>query len=542
MRTTGALWINSGKTLLLITNVRLAPVALSDQLSRHVVAGTLVVVLGLLLPIVVVWSVQFPGQFDAYNHLARHYLELLQLQGRPLPPGIIVKYRILPNLGGDLVIPPLIWVFGALPALKVFLTLSILLYWVGPAVFILQTGEYSTAAWVASFLFLPLVLDGAFFWGFLNYYSGVGLAFLVAAHLRYLDQLARITISSLLIHTALVVLLFFWHLAAVVIYGVLLTVVVLTRLAEKWRSGHGVAQSVMRAAVLCLPMLPVMGLYLVYAAGAGHGLHWPSPLRKMLMLFSVFHGYDVKADILVVVLWAAAALLFFGRSLRLARPGFAAWSTVIFLVLYAVLPSEIGTTDSADSRMLPALVVCALAWLGTLPVRWSWAGLVLLVGSIGARTADASVTWHRTDARLSDEARSFLFIEPGSSVLPLILVKDWSKENPETHFASLAVIERHAYVATLFAFADQQPLRLTGPTQLVSKPGDPAILGTNPITTDGRFTLPDPASVNNYDYLWVYNPLAAKLDFPPEWSRVFASERVTLWHRRKSAKSSEPAQ
>jgi hypothetical protein len=289
-------------------------------------------------------------------------------------------------------------------------------------------------------------------------------------------------------------------------------------------------------------MLPVIGLYLVYATGEGRGLSWPSPLFKLLMLFSVFHGYDVRADILVMVLWGAAALLSFGRSLRLGRPGVAAWSTVIFFVLYAVLPSKIGTTDSADSRMLPALAVCALACLGTLPVRWSWAGLALLAGAIGARTTDTSLAWQRMDARLSDEARSLAFIEPGSSVLPLILVTDFSKENPETHFACLAVIERHAYVATLFAFADQQPLQLTGPRQLVSKPGDPATLQSNPLTSDGRFKLSDPASVTSYDYLWVYNPVTARLDFPPEWSRIFASGRVTLWHRRKTAASAGPAQ
>jgi hypothetical protein len=67
-------------------------------------------------------------------------------------------------------------------------------------------------------------------------------------------------------------------------------------------------------------------------------------------------------------------------------------------------------------------------------------------------------------------------------------------------------------------------------------------LQSNPLTSDGRFKLLDPTSVTGYDYLWVYNPVMAKLDFPPEWSRVFASERVTLWHRRKTAVSREPAQ
>ena len=508
------------------------PAALSSGRERHVAAGTAVIILGLLLPIAVVWSVQFPGQLDAYDHLARHYLELLRLEGRPLPPGLVVDYRILPNLGGDLVIPPLIWLFGPLPALKVFLSLSMTLYRLGPAIFILQTGRYSAASWIASLLLLPLIATSSFFWGFLNYYSGVGLAFLVAVHLRYLDRRGELTILAMLVHAALVVLLFFWHLAAIFIYGVLLAAVAVTRLVDTRGSGQGFLRPVRHAGVICLPMLPAIGLYLVYVAQQDRGATaplWPPLLFKLQMALTLFHGYDPKADLLVVVLWTAAALLFFGHSLRLGRPGFAAWVTIMFVVLYVVLPIRVGArTSGVDARMLPAIVVCALAWRGTLPVRWSWAGMALLTAAIGVRTADVSLAWHRLDARLRDEARSFALIKPGSSVLPLILLIDFSKDDPEGHFAGLAVIERHAFVPTMFAFADQQPLRVTGETRLATP--DP-FLKQAPLTSDGWFTLPDPAGAAAYDYLWIYNPLMAKLDLPPEWSRIFAAERVTLWHR-----------
>jgi hypothetical protein len=507
------------------------------------VAVGLVVALGLLLPIAVIWSVQFPGQLDAYNHLARHYLELLQFEGRALPPGFVVDYRILPNLGGDFVIPPLIWLFGPLPGLKVFLTLSIVLYWLGPAMFILQTGRYSASSWVASLLFLPLVVSSAFFWGFLNYYSSVGLAFLVVVHLRYLDRRGKPTIQALLIHAALVVLLFFWHLAAVFIYGVLLAAISVTRLLDAWRRGQGLGRSVLHAGVLCLPVLPAIVLYMVYVAqqdGGATELVWPTLLRKLATPLTLFRGYDVRADILVVALWTAAVLLFFGRALRLGRAGFAAWATITFAVLYAVLPIRIGTrTSGVDARMLPAIAICALAWLGTLPVRWSWAGMALLSAAIGVRTADISLAWQRLNARLRDEARSFALIKPDSSVLPLILTSEATKEQLEAHFVCLAVIERHAYVPTLFAFADQQPLRLTGETRLAT---DDGFLKATPLTSDGRLVLPDPAGAARYDYLWIYNPVMAKLDLPAEWSRIFASQRVTLWQRRDGSLSGKPEQ
>ena len=511
---------------------------MKDQ-TRHpgyVTASAALIVLGLLLPIGVVWSVRYPAQWDAYNHLARHYLELLHFAGQPLPSGMEIEYRLVPNLGGDLAIPPLMWLFGALPALKVFLTLSIVLNWLGPAIFILQAGRRSMASWIATLLFLPLIVGSTFFWGYLNYYSGVGLAFLVAAHLRYLDRQAKLTVMALVVHAALIVLLYVWHLAAILIYGVVLVATIMTKLLETWRTKEDFVRPVLHCALLGSPVLPAVGLYLLYVATYHHDtavLSWPPLLRKVLMPLSIFHEYDVRADILFVLLWCGAAFLLFGRSLRLGHPRlagpslFAALATILFAVSYAALPAEVGGTSGADARMLPALIVCALAWLGTMPSRWSRLGVALLAAAIVVRAADMFLAWDRLGARLQSEARSFDYIKPNSSVLPLILLSEFSKEHPEMHFASMAVIERHAYVPTLFAEADQQPLRLTGETRLVSR--EP-LLQQMPLSADKRFTLSDPAAAA-YDYLWIYNPEGAALNLPREWERVFIEGSVTLWHR-----------
>jgi hypothetical protein len=385
-------------------------------------------------------------------------------------------------------------------------------------------------------------VGSTFFWGYLNYYSGVGLAFLVAAHLRYLDRQGKPTVTALLVHAALLVLLYLWHLAAIFIYGVVLVATIITKLLETWRTTQNFVRPVVHCVLLGLPILPSVGLYLLYLAAYAHDatvLSWPPLLRKLLMPLSIFHEYDLRADILFVMLWAAAALLLFGRSLRLGQAFFAgqslfaALATIMFAVSYAVLPLQIGATSGADARILPALIVCALAWLGTMPSRWSWPGLALLGIAIVVRAADMSFAWDRLDARLRGEARSFAYIQRDASVLPLILISEFSKEHPEMHFASMAVIERHAYVPTLFSEADQQPLRLTGETRLVSR--EP-LLRLMPLSADKRFTLSDPAAAS-YDYLWIYNPEDATLTLPHEWERVFIEGRVTLWHRHSNAVS-----
>lgn len=502
--------------------------AIRDRSWRLGVAA--LVATGLLLPILTVWSVAFPPQHDSFNHLARHVLELQALLGLPLPPGYEVQWRVLPNLGGDIVIPPLIALFGPHVALKIFLSLAIVLHWLGPALFILQEGRWQPAAWVASLLLLPLLLSGTFFWGFLNYYSGVGLAFLAVVHLRALDRADRPTVPALGAHAALVALLFLWHLAALAIYVILLGCVALARLIEERRVGRRLMASLLRAGVLGLPLLPAIGLYLAYATVQDGPMttNWLSPERKLVMLLSVFRGYDIRADAIAALLLAAGAILFFRRSWRRWRPGFAAWAALAFLAAYLVLPLQWRTTSGADARMLPALVACTLAALGTMPLRWSWAGLIVVALAAGVRSGDAALAWRRLDARLQDAARALPLIERGASVLPVSLTPDVSKEHPETHFPSLAVIERHAYVAGLFAFRDQQPLRLTGETRLASTDPTLRLAGRE---SEGVFRLSDPAAAAAYDYLWFYNPLSLELSLPVEWMPVFAGERTSLWRR-----------
>ncbi len=131
-----------------LTGSRVAPPPPRASMpQRRRLAYMAVVALGLALPLLLVWSVRYPPQVDAPNHVARHYLESLYLRGEPLPPGYEIAYRILPNLAADLVLPPLMVVFDPVAAWKIFLSLALMLYWAGPAVFILQEGGYRPLGW-----------------------------------------------------------------------------------------------------------------------------------------------------------------------------------------------------------------------------------------------------------------------------------------------------------------------------------------------------------------------------------------------------------
>lgn len=474
--------------------------------------------LGLGLPLLIIGSVVYPPQFDTPNHLARHYLESLALRGSPLPPGYTVEYRLLPNLGADFVLPPLMLCLEPLTACRLFLMLAVVLYWAGPALFVLQAGEYRLPARVAALLLLPFVLSSAFFWGFLNYYSGVGLAFLVVVHLRRLDRQGRLSVAGLLVQTGLAALLFFWHLAAVFIYGVLAGTLALERGLAQRRAGRPLADCAAQAAMLLAPLIPAGVLWSTYmiakAAVPAPASEWGGPLRKLLMPLTLFRGYDGTTDAIVIALWIAALAAFYGRPRAIG--GWPALAAGAFAVLYLALPFQWGSTSDADSRLLPPLLVCGLAWLGTMPLRRFWLGAVLLAVALLVRGGAVWSAWHRLDDRLQAAARSFDYLEENARVLPAILVPAHTKEDPENHFVCLAVIARHAYVPTLFAYRDQQPLALDGPPPLPE-------LFNGPV-----FTLPA-ATAAPYDYLWVYNPHGVELRLPPDCTQTFADGAVSVW-------------
>ncbi len=503
-----------------------------------------VAALGLVLSLAVIWSVEYLPQLDTPNHLARHYLEYLALRGEPLPPGYAIQFRILPNLGGDLVIPVLMLAWEPLTAIKVFQSVAVILFWLGPAVFIWQVGEYRLPSLVASLLLLPYVINGFFFLGFLNYYSGIGLAFLVLAHLDRLSRQERPSLAGLVLHAGLVALLFFWHLAAVFIYGAVAGCLILARTWPRLREKpwHGLG----RAVLFGWPLLPAVALFGIYSLANADlprpPSDWGEPLHKLRMGVFFVRGYSIPADLVSGGLWLAAIGAFFGTALRALPRHWIGLATVVLALSYVVLPLQWGWTYFADSRLLPALFVCGLAWLGTLPLRGVVLGSVLLAAGLLVRLGSIGSAWQGLDARLQEAARSFTVMQPESRVLPAVLVPDAGKDHPEWHFISQAVMDRRAFVPTMFAFRDQQPLRLTAyadpPGTL---PRDGWLLederqrgptfgnGGRIMVRDGVLDLTHDPATAHYDYLWVYNPERVALALPAHWTKLFTGDAISVW-------------
>ena len=193
--------------------------AVPDASARATIR--VMIALGIAAHLALIWAWPYPPLLDWPNHMARHYLEARAMVGASLPSGYDIKYSLMPNLGADLIVPLLLQIFPLTVASRLFLTFNVLVCWLGFALFVARQAPGTGNAYGASLLVLPWLLTGTFFLGFLNYTSGLGLAFLAFLNYLRLFERGRAPSWQLALHGGLVALLFVWHLAALGSYGIL---------------------------------------------------------------------------------------------------------------------------------------------------------------------------------------------------------------------------------------------------------------------------------------------------------------------------------
>ena len=371
-------------------------------------------------------------------------------------------------------------------------------------------------------------MNSALFWGFINYYSGVGLAFLVLTHHCWRFARRRWGWAQWILHAALVALLFVWHLGAWVIYGV----VAASRIAIEVMDSRPTPGRFKARLAVALPwsaaMLPSMALLLLYkvesrgdfAVGFQHYVQG-GVARKLLTPFLVFRTYNGFVDVLVALLWFAAAIVWF-RPVRHVSPSVRTnlLALVGFFALYLITPNELGTTSSADSRVIPAIHVCCLAILAELPVRRVRLGLALVVVCLLVRDVDLAYQWHRIGRELDSYAGAFKHLTPRSRVLTLDFGV-FSKDRPARNFVAWAVPDKEIFDPGLFDDPGQCPLRFVNPC-------DGGSLASQP----GGFRYQDDLSC--FDILWVYHGETGEFRAPAGFEPIDRRGALTVWRSANS--------
>ncbi len=393
--------------------------------------------------------------FDYPNHLARMHILVAIAHSAPLQRYYEIVWRPLPNLAMDLTVPPLARLMPLAWAGKVFVLLTLFLLAGGAAALNrVLFGRWS--AW--SCLAFLLLYSRTLLWGFLNYLFGLGLGlFALALWIALARRGAAVRIA---VGAVLALMLFFAHLLACGLYGVLV-------------AGHaaGVAwgrralprQALSELLIAGLPFAPVLAiLVLVTPGSAGGTVAYGSMLRKIDLLFSVFDNYNRPFDVICFVLVVLALLLAFWRRWMRLAPSMTAPLALLGLA-YLAMPSQLATASGADHRMpvMMGLVLLASSrWTAPSPRGgrlFLGAALLLFLLRLGV----VAFHWQASDRVYAELLPALDRLPPGSR-LAVAYPPDAlnSQPTPLVHFPALAVVRRDAFVPTLFAFPTQQPLAL----------------------------------------------------------------------------------
>lgn len=433
----------------------------------------------LALPVL---GVEVPLGVDTLNHLARIHVRAHIPDDADLARLFEIRDAAIPYMGLDWLLTPLARVVPTLVAGRI--AIVVLLWCLVGAVLALQrafTGRIGLEP-----LLMGLISYNALVgWGFLNYLLGVvgALLGLAAWHgMRERQRLAR-----LVLFTAVATALYFAHLLALVLYGVLLGTYEAFGRTRAWRTP---ARDWL---LLGAQFLPAAVLWLRLAMpppGGDAGLLW-LPAAKALALASpfLFAGATRELEVGTVVFVGCGFLLF-----RLTRTGALRWDrrlaapAAALVLLSLVAPTWASGVFFVDLRLPVAAACLALAAMRVAPgaARRLLPLGPLLTAAMLAQVGSAGWAM-RTCDRQYDELRAALQAVPRGVVLTA--VREIEAPDPGVlcggpivydHMPQLVTLERSGYSPDFFARVTAVTVRGGLPTDLNPLPAHLVTAGMLP--------------------------------------------------------------
>ena len=471
------------------------------------------------------WSCNYPPLHDLSMHAAPVYVAAEQLKGSGLFPFYYFTSALVPNLGDYVIMTPLMLLLSPMVAVKVFLNLSIWLFWIGPATYLYLSCNRNSSAIVASLLLLPLALGSYFQWGFVCWYSGIGLSFLVLGYQEWLISLSRQSKGQLLILTLLIMLLYIWHLTAFLVYGVVVSSKMIAILCTSTHRQDTFRERFLRILPLSLTVVPSCLLLVAYkimfknlsADTTVLSFVKTTFMEKLINVFGLFRSYDIRIDLVVVLLLLLTVIVIFKPDFqRVSFPLSKIMPLLSLIIVYIAIPGHGG------ERFLPAMLVCAISFIGEWPHRRIALGGAILLLCLIVRHNEVATFWKESDIRLTRYAKAFELIPQGSRVLPVVAMDYWGPKFPERSFYAWSIIERKIFYPDIFMAPGIHILHTSiNCPRIQIKDFDPS-----PIDLRSKGLL------DCYDLIWLQIGNGRTVRIPEEFSCIYTDEQLSLWARR----------
>jgi hypothetical protein len=412
-------------------------------------------------------------------------------------------WAVIPNLGTDLVLPPLLHLLPVHLAGRIVVGISILLPVAGTIAYSRAVfGVYSP--WpLASGL---VAYNATLLLGFLNFTAAIGIALLLAA--GWIAWRERHPARTLALATVGAVALFFCHLMGLLFFFVLI-------------AGHEFEQLWLRRAHWATVPARLATLMPLFVAALG--LYFMSPLAplagrteftsfdyKALQLILPFANYILPLDIATACTVGTFLLACLAKHRCRASPG-----SVVALLLTALLflaaPWAFKGTYFLDSRF--AIMFGLLLFGALLPTRLPRVAAFFAVTAFSLlfaiRMAVVGFAWHAHGHDLADLRTVIATVQPGERVLVVSVSPEaapgyWQNAplsrklslglRLDHHLPALLLIERRAYWPFLFDNPSQQPVRTLPPYRSLAERAEV-------IENHHVLTAPEKAELCGFDHL-----------------------------------------
>jgi hypothetical protein len=522
-----------------------APAPRPGEFGKAKIAAFFVVLMAIVsIPIVMY---PLPPISDYINHLARMHVIATGSSDPDLSRYYEIDWQVIPNLMMDLVVPVLERVMNVYRAGQAYTLLSFLLILSGTVALHRQLfGRWSAVSLIA----FPMLYNGVFLVGTMNYVFGIGL--LLWALVAWVALRERSAALRLSVSLVFVLGLFFCHLFALGVYALGLLAFETRRL---WLGYTGVRRALGREAarkslprlivdfvITGLPFLPVLVLLMVSPTRALWNFDWQFG-GKIAGVAFVVEVYSHEVAFLLTVVIACAA----GWALHRRALSFHAFGLVLLAmgaVTYMVLPRVMFDTYMADQR-LPIglafiLVACIDVDLRDRVARWVFASGLVLV--LALRVGEVESAWARLSQSTESFHKSVTLLHRGAKVLVAYEDPDGGDSVEDyglMHADCIAIIERSALVTTAFTVVGKQVMHARPPfrSQVDTQDGTPPVVGKLVKVADREDTSPDDYWrhwTTDYDYLYV---LFTDDDFenpdPTRLTEIFAGDRFVLYRIEK---------
>ncbi|HEY6632254.1 MAG TPA: hypothetical protein VIZ90_12445 [Rhizobiaceae bacterium] len=382
---------------------------------------------------------------DYMNHLARNYIEARVWFDPALQKNYMVSFAVIPDLAMDMVVPWLSYFTGIYAAGAVMAWMAFVL----PPLAGLMVAQtlHGRVSWAALLGFLAM-FNQNMQWGFVNCAVASGLALVGFAFWIQNPPTWRRT----LVFAPFGVVLVFGHALGFLLFGYL---VLLWEVASYASGKRGSASAFLRQVVTkdAAAMLPGL-LVIALASGGGEQLPQIGVLefalgQKIASFWAAGAFFNPSLSKLVTL--ALACLFLCGlRAGFLRMEPRMAWVCLGLLVLIIAMPTTILGIWGLQFRYQPALVILAAASIRISPghERLARQAAVAATGLLAAVYVNGALQLSRIDAVARSSRDVLAHVPEGARILPARA--EGSDPLLTFHAASVAVIDRSAYVPNLF--------------------------------------------------------------------------------------------